>query len=49
MKIFFDEDNGTGIPRALKLVRVPNAEIHYASNKDYQLIGKGQRIPIGSR
>ena len=45
MKIFFDEDNGTGIPRALKLVRVPNAEIHYASNKDNQLIGKGAKDP----
>ncbi|MFN0148275.1 MAG: hypothetical protein ACKVT1_17380 [Dehalococcoidia bacterium] len=50
MRIFFDEDNGTGIPRALKLVRLPNAEIHYASNSDNQLVGKGTKdadwIPV---
>jgi PIN like domain len=53
VKIFFDEDNGTGIPRALQLIRPPNGEVHYPSNKGNQLVGKGTKdrdwIPLAGR
>lgn len=40
MKIFFDEDNGTAIPRALQLVRAPCEEILYPR--------KDGPVPLGS-
>lgn len=41
MKLFFDEDNGTGIPRALSLLRIADTEVHFASTKHGQMIRKG--------
>ena len=41
MKIFFDEDNGTGIPRALGLLRITDTEIHFASDKNHQIVKRG--------
>jgi len=29
VKIFFDEDNGTGIPKALLLLRIPGTDVLY--------------------
>ncbi|HET7738320.1 MAG TPA: hypothetical protein VFK32_07085, partial [Tepidiformaceae bacterium] len=49
VNIFFDEDNGTGIPRALRLLRIPTARIYFPSNEPGALIAKGakdvERIP----
>lgn len=41
MKTFFDEDNGTGIPRALVLLRMPDTEVHFPSDKFQQVVRKG--------
>ena len=50
MKLFFDEDNGTGIPRALRLVRGSGDQIHFPSDKWHQLVKKGTQdrdwIPV---
>jgi hypothetical protein len=41
LKIFFDEDNGTGIPRSIKLLRAPNAMVEFPTAKG--LIKKGEQ------
>jgi hypothetical protein len=41
VKLFFDEDNGTGIPKALHLNKRAGDEIHYPSNRGHQAIKKG--------
>jgi hypothetical protein len=48
VKIYFDEDNGSGIPRALKLVRMPAAQIEYPrdSPNALQKLGTPDRIWI---
>lgn len=50
MKLFLDEDNGTGIPKALALVKMAHDEIYYASDKGHQFIKRGTKdrdwIPI---
>jgi PIN like domain len=53
VKLFFDEDNGTGIPRALQLIRPSNDEVHYPSDKGHNLVRKGTKdrdwIPLAGR
>ncbi len=50
MNLFLDEDNGTGIPKALNLVKPSMDAIHYPSNKNHQLIKRGTKdrdwIPV---
>lgn len=42
MKLFFDEDNGTGIPKALKLLRPPDlAAVEFPSNDRSSFWWKG--------
>ena len=41
MKVFLDEDNGTGIPKALRLVRAPAAQIVFPGNDPGSVIRKG--------
>lgn len=43
MNIFFDEDNGTGIPRALRLLRIPTTRIYFPTNEPGALISKGAK------
>jgi len=50
VKLFFDEDNGTGIPRALSLIKPPEDTIFYPSDKNHQVVKRGTKdrdwIPI---
>jgi len=43
VNIFFDEDNGTGIPKALQLIRPKGDHVHYPSDRGHQLIKKGEQ------
>jgi hypothetical protein len=41
VKVFLDEDNGTGIPKALRLVRAPAAQIVFPESDAGSIIRKG--------
>jgi len=41
VKVFFDEDNGTGIPRALELVRPRGDNLLFPSNNPRSQVRKG--------
>jgi len=45
VNLFFDEDNGTGIPRALTLIKAPTDTIHFASNGYHQVVRRGTKDP----
>jgi hypothetical protein len=46
VKLYFDEDNGKGIPQSLKAVRAPADEIEYPRNSNHarQQLGTPDRI-----
>lgn len=43
MNLFLDEDNGTGIPKALQLVKPSGDTIYFPSNKNHQPIKRGAK------